>query len=624
MKKVTTLILLSTITLYSALSQVGIGTNNPHTSSVLEVNSANKGFLPPRLTSDSEVTNPTEGLMIYDLSDNCLNVYTSSTWVNLCSGTTQQPTTSVLTTVTNGGTFETDCSVFSNVKMMSYGNCTSINNNIVNEPDFQPRYDRFILTNDNKIYDAFGIVYDTNFVWRSQGQTSIAAATQISQIKVIEDVYPNKKWKQMHVSTGLISPSDMMCLVSEDGDIVNFQVTNPTITSATPQKYIRPLYGLSAIAHSTPANYRPHDRWNITTLVSPANASWKYIYPTGRAKHKSSPIFVDKMLAYNNTDNLWYVWGGNGATNGQSNYSSLSPFFAFRSSTSPAPNYSLQPLPATKLNELLSRNNTDLTDPTDLSSPMHGMYYYSKASSPLPNYPNRVAFLTKDSVLNLMDDNFNNIRISLPNPNDGKIIQFIPAENNTLYGVNTGKIFYLLTSKNRIYVAKVENLSFTGLDISNTTIAQPLTTNSNINNLKVERLFKTTKETGGRLYALVNNEIWLIDLNTSSMSYLDNTLEPIREPKHGSNRPSIDQIISYSPEGGDVPHFIFKDTTKNMVFRYRNFGNASSNSNNNMEFSSLENCYGRYPFNKVGLDGDSLSSNNYYLYNTCSRTFIPD
>lgn len=28
--------------------------------------------------------------------------------------------------------------------------------------------------------------------------------------------------------------------------------------------------------------------------------------------------------------------------------------------------------------------------------------------------------------------------------------------------------------------------------------------------------------------------------------------------------------------------------------------------------------------NKVGLDGDSLSSNHFYYYNTCARTYIPD
>ena len=55
----------------SVYSQVGIGTTTPHSSSVLEMKSSSKGFLPPRiaLTSVSDATtisSPATGLLIFN------------------------------------------------------------------------------------------------------------------------------------------------------------------------------------------------------------------------------------------------------------------------------------------------------------------------------------------------------------------------------------------------------------------------------------------------------------------------------------------------------------------------------------------------------------------------------
>jgi hypothetical protein len=53
-------------------AQTGIGTTTPHASAKLEVNSNNKGFLPPRViltsvSSASPITLPAEGLLVYNL-----------------------------------------------------------------------------------------------------------------------------------------------------------------------------------------------------------------------------------------------------------------------------------------------------------------------------------------------------------------------------------------------------------------------------------------------------------------------------------------------------------------------------------------------------------------------------
>lgn len=68
-------------------AQIGIGTNTPHVSSMLEINSTNKGLLIPRLTTGqrSAITTPAQGLLVYNTDKNCLECYNGSTWSVNCS-----------------------------------------------------------------------------------------------------------------------------------------------------------------------------------------------------------------------------------------------------------------------------------------------------------------------------------------------------------------------------------------------------------------------------------------------------------------------------------------------------------------------------------------------------------
>lgn len=58
----------------------------PHTSSMLEVESTNKGFLPPRMSSADRdaILNPAEGLVIYNTTTSCLNYRTGAAWLEVC------------------------------------------------------------------------------------------------------------------------------------------------------------------------------------------------------------------------------------------------------------------------------------------------------------------------------------------------------------------------------------------------------------------------------------------------------------------------------------------------------------------------------------------------------------
>jgi hypothetical protein len=68
----------------STFAQTGIGTTAPHASAQLEVSSTNKGFLPPRMTTEQRdnIANPATGLIIYNTTTNILEYKTASGWVS--------------------------------------------------------------------------------------------------------------------------------------------------------------------------------------------------------------------------------------------------------------------------------------------------------------------------------------------------------------------------------------------------------------------------------------------------------------------------------------------------------------------------------------------------------------
>lgn len=67
---------------------VGIGTNSPHSSALLELNSTGKGLLLPRMTSAQRlaISTPATGLMIYETTSGSNWYYNGSAWVQLASG----------------------------------------------------------------------------------------------------------------------------------------------------------------------------------------------------------------------------------------------------------------------------------------------------------------------------------------------------------------------------------------------------------------------------------------------------------------------------------------------------------------------------------------------------------
>jgi len=66
-------------------AQVGVGANNPNPSAQLEISSTSKGLLPPRMTitQRNAIISPATGLIIFNTTNNALNIYFSGAWYQL-------------------------------------------------------------------------------------------------------------------------------------------------------------------------------------------------------------------------------------------------------------------------------------------------------------------------------------------------------------------------------------------------------------------------------------------------------------------------------------------------------------------------------------------------------------
>lgn len=63
-----------------AQGNIGIGTISPHPSSLLEMNSSNRGLLTPRIADTNNITNPATGLLIYLTTNNRFYYFNGTYW----------------------------------------------------------------------------------------------------------------------------------------------------------------------------------------------------------------------------------------------------------------------------------------------------------------------------------------------------------------------------------------------------------------------------------------------------------------------------------------------------------------------------------------------------------------
>jgi hypothetical protein len=79
-------------------SNVGLGTSTPNASASLDITSTTKGFLMPRMTTTQRnaIASPVLGLQIFNLDDQCTDIYDGTNWIKNCgfkqTGTVASPT----------------------------------------------------------------------------------------------------------------------------------------------------------------------------------------------------------------------------------------------------------------------------------------------------------------------------------------------------------------------------------------------------------------------------------------------------------------------------------------------------------------------------------------------------
>jgi hypothetical protein len=88
MKKFISLLLIMNSTLLCLAQSIGIGTNTPNNSAMLEISSTSRGMLIPRMTSDQRgaIVSPANGLLVYDVITSSFWYYNGSIWSNLIAG----------------------------------------------------------------------------------------------------------------------------------------------------------------------------------------------------------------------------------------------------------------------------------------------------------------------------------------------------------------------------------------------------------------------------------------------------------------------------------------------------------------------------------------------------------
>jgi len=110
LQKSTAAILVLSIAFFgiSLSAQTVIGGNTPNASAMLDIQGTSRGFLPPRLTSAQRdaISNPAEGLIIYNTETDCLNHFNGTRWYELCGIALPAPAAlgSSFTAFSNGAT----------------------------------------------------------------------------------------------------------------------------------------------------------------------------------------------------------------------------------------------------------------------------------------------------------------------------------------------------------------------------------------------------------------------------------------------------------------------------------------------------------------------------------------
>ena len=89
MKKIILSVALFAIT--GMFAQVGIGTTTIESSAILQLDATDKALLLPRVTNTAAIITPINGMLIFDVSENCIKGYQNGSWTECYASGTRAP-----------------------------------------------------------------------------------------------------------------------------------------------------------------------------------------------------------------------------------------------------------------------------------------------------------------------------------------------------------------------------------------------------------------------------------------------------------------------------------------------------------------------------------------------------
>lgn len=209
MKKISITLLALCLSVMS-FAQVGIGTNTPVAGSLLELKAADKALLLTRVANTAAVTTPVNGMMVYDISSNCIKGYQNGAWtgcLSACASAVTPPTF---------GAERTPCSGLVNIRDLS------LNNNVFRGYGY-PMFiseDGYIFGGWNQdLYGMTGLGHtytgdvSTTYSYSSNNMHSAYPAANI--LKHL----PNAKWKRI---MGTSTAGTIMFGITENGKMYSW------------------------------------------------------------------------------------------------------------------------------------------------------------------------------------------------------------------------------------------------------------------------------------------------------------------------------------------------------------------------------------------------------------------
>jgi hypothetical protein len=254
-----------------SVAQVGIGTNTPVSSAILELKATDKSLLLTRVATTAAVTTPVNGMMVYDISSNCIKGYQNGAWTGCLSscGTASTPP--------NYGASRNPCAALADIRDFCF----------TNNSFGSYSYPMFI-SGDGFVYggwdqDLYGMTGLGN-VYSGDASSTYAYSSNdlFSAYPAANILYhlPNARWKRI---MGTSSSGNVMFGITEEGKMYSWGGTNGTTW---------PIYGVLTTFSNRTQSSTPRE------IINPDGNQWKEFYCTG-----------EYVYAVDHTGK-WWSWGG--------------------------------------------------------------------------------------------------------------------------------------------------------------------------------------------------------------------------------------------------------------------------------------------------------------------------